>query len=123
MVNLKLNNVMYSRRIIKSKYNFCNLRHIEGDIPVKEGMSLTPYQMLAMNQQGIPISANMLPDDMFDDGSPEPADHFTLDQRRGVDINDLWQQNMSFKTKWKKFKSSQEVNNSNPLNNNPKGGE
>lgn len=96
---------------------------MEGDIPVKEGMSLTPYQMLTMNLQGIPITANMLPDDMFDDGSSEPADRFTLDQRRGLDINDLWQQNMSFKSKWKKFKSSYEVDNPNPLNNSPKGGE
>lgn len=82
--------------------------------------------MLSMNLQGLPISAHMLPDDQFDDGSPEPATEINLDLRRGIDINDLWQENMNFKTRWTKYKShkkQQSQANPNPNNPSPKGGE
>lgn len=117
---------MYNRRKIQPhRTRYCFTVKIEGDLPVKSDMAITPHQMLAMNLQGLPISANLLPDDQFDDGSPEPADNFTIDQRRGIDINDIWQENMNFKTKWTKYKHAkkQAQSNPNPNNPDPKGGE
>ena len=117
---------MYNRRNCKpNKARYCFTVRIEGDLPVKSNMAITPHQMLSLNLQGMPISAHMLPDDQFDDGKPDCAADIDLDLRRGIDINDLWQENMNFKAKWTKYKShkAKTVPNPNPNNVDPKGGE
>lgn len=125
--NQDLSNMYNRRKIIPTKARYCFTVTVEGDLPVKSDMAITPHQMLSMNLQGLPISAHMLPDDQFDDGSPEPATEINLDLRRGIDINDLWQENMNFKTRWTKYKSHKKQQaqqaNPNPNNPSPKGGE
>lgn len=109
MVSLNKNRNMINRRQItnskRSSYAHC--KRIEGDVPVLNNLALTPAQMYAMSLQGKPISANPLPEEFFVDGYPGEAEsipEIPLDERRGIDINDIWSAQKDFEKKVSKFR-------------------
>lgn len=76
---------------------------------VQPGLSLTPTQIYAMALQGRPISNFALPDNNFDDGLQEMAEYIRvpLDEKRSIDLNDLFQNQKELETKFKNFRKSQ----------------
>lgn len=87
---------MYKRTLCT--YHRC--AHIvkkDGDIDVKPGLAVTPAQMHDMMLKGIPISTSAF-GLVFDDGVPNPSG-LLLENVRGIDRSDLWQQQQSIKKK------------------------
>lgn len=76
---------------------------VEDDNPVISGLSLEPSEMWAMMQQGKPISAYMLSDDLFDDGLPSSelnvSDGVPIHRQRGVDVASIWQNDRTIRRK------------------------
>ena len=70
--------------------------------PVPDGLTLTPSQMDIMRKQGRPVSTMQLPEDMFFDGATKPTG-ITIENARGIDVNDVWQAQQAAKKKIKKF--------------------
>lgn len=61
----------------------------EDELPVKDGLAITPSDMFRMQQQGLPIStANSAAGYR---GEKNPSWDVELDRVRGVDAADLWQ--------------------------------
>lgn len=58
------------------------------ELPVKAGLSVTPSQMMDLTQRGLSVSnSNNL---LFVDGVLEPSFDIPINERRGVDVNDVW---------------------------------
>ena len=75
---------------INKPTRFANCQVGINENKVQSGLALTPSQMYTLAQQGKPISANILPDDNFDDGQPHCTYELPLDQQRGIDVTDMW---------------------------------
>lgn len=122
---------MINRRKIgnskRGRYAHC--LHQADDVPVINNLALTPAQMYAMSLQGKPISANPLPEEFFVDGYSGEAEDIPvipLDERRGIDVNDVWLAQKDFETKLTKYRrhkkttknssSSSEIQNVGNLN-------
>ena len=108
--------------IIGQRFAYCF--RDEDDVPVKSGMVLTPAQMMCMAEQGKPIAANMLPDDQFDDGTPDCK--FTdLDfvHQRGIDINHVWDLQQTTSKKFHKYSKKRAADQAAQLQNQQQGGE
>lgn len=80
-------------------------RH-SGEVVTQPGLALTPAKMLQMAQDGVPISS-INAESFYDDGQRTPPDVPTLDRQRGVDLGDLWENNMDIRKKMRKLKSMQ----------------
>lgn len=63
----------------------CN-RKID-DLPVKNGLAITPSEMARLASQGIPITSGNLP---FVDGDKYPSWDVLPENVRGVDVAELW---------------------------------
>lgn len=61
-------------------------RHVD-DLPVKNGLAITPSEMARLASQGIPISSGNLP---FVDGDKNPSWDILPENVRGVDVAELW---------------------------------
>lgn len=73
-----------------SKHNKTSLRTYDHEVvAVRSHLSLTPSEMLAMSERGIPIASNMNPDD-FVDGDESPFVNINPLDCRGIDIVDAW---------------------------------
>ncbi len=108
-LNLKINdmiNRIKSQNSIKS--NVYNVPAIH----VSKDLALTPSQMLAFSEEGIPISSNINPEN-FNDGDNKPLTDIHPILSRGVDIVDVWDYQKSCRSKLLK---AQETD----INNNPK---
>lgn len=75
---------MYYGKFIPTK-----CRRSKEDIPVQNGLSLTPTEMMRMAQKGVPISAQN--EQNFFDGVDNPPWDVAPEKMRGVDPSDLWQ--------------------------------
>lgn len=75
-------------------------RPFEGVITVKQNQALTPAQIADYTAKGIAVSSSQ--NLVFDDGVPNPGP-VPLEQRRGIDVADVWN---SSKTASKKLKSA-----------------
>lgn len=106
----------------KQRFAYC--RRTVDDMPVKSGMVLTPSQMMAMAEQGRPIASNFLPDDNFNDGTPD-CSFKDLDfvERRGVDINHVWDLQQSISKKFHKYSKKKAAEAAAALQNQQQGGE
>lgn len=97
----------------RTRYACCC--HHQDDVPVINNLALTPAQMYAMSLQGKPIAANLLPEEFFVDGYPgevEDIPAIPLDERRGIDVNDVWLAQKDFETKLTKFRKHKRSKNS-----------
>lgn len=90
---------------------FSNCKSQPNETKVQSGLALTPAEMYTMAQQGKPISAQILPDDNFDDGEPQCSYDITLDRQRGIDVNDLWNAEKEINNKFTRYKSQNNISN------------
>lgn len=58
---------------------------------IAQGLSLTPHQMLTMTREGIAVSPQNLDATGFFDGIKDVTFDVPIEQRRGVDMADLWE--------------------------------
>lgn len=77
-------------RFLKREPRLCKIEHHKDDLPVYENQSMTPSQMYEMAKLGKPMSAGMVTDDMFEEGSSDVTFELSLPYRRGVEVNDVW---------------------------------
>lgn len=82
--------------------------------PVQDGLTLTPSQMDTMRKQGRPVSTMQLPEDMFFDGATKPTG-ITIENARGIDVNDVWQAQQTAKKKIKKFSDGYKSKQNDPV--------
>lgn len=66
----------------------CPKRRRDTEPITKSGLSYTPSQMMAMAEQGIPVSMGNA--ENFNDGVENPEWFVPYDRLRGVDPADLW---------------------------------
>ena len=59
------------------------------DAPVKNGLAITPAEMLKMADQGLAISSQS--HDLFFDGDNAKDWTLSIERRRGVDMADVWE--------------------------------
>lgn len=86
-------------------------RPVEGDVTVKQNQALTPAQIADYTAKGIAVSSSQ--NLVFDEGVPNPGP-LPLEQRRGIDVADVWN---ASKTSFKKLKSAiKSVKSSVPTN-------
>lgn len=73
----------------------------EDELPVYGNLVVTPAQMQKMTEKGIPISAqnlSMTPQD----GQPNPSWDLPLDQLRGIDPAQMWEESQIIKQRAKR---------------------
>lgn len=61
----------------------------ECDIITRPNLAITPSQMAKLVDDGIPVSSSML-SGAFNDGVQNPSWDLPIDQRRGVDVAQVW---------------------------------
>lgn len=67
----------------------CSVSRDENDKPVVNGLALTPAQMAELAERGIPIStANAQL--AYEDGDRSSSMDVQIEDRRGVDMADVW---------------------------------
>lgn len=76
--------------------------------PVQQGLAYTPSMMDKMRVQGIPIQANNLPEEMFDDGDKTNKFDVPIYRQRGIDVADVWLMEQESKSKLKQFSKKQQ---------------
>lgn len=59
-------------------------------IPVQSDLAITPSKMAQLVDQGIPVSSSLL-SGVFNDGVENPSWDLPIDQKRGVDVAEVWQ--------------------------------
>ena len=62
----------------------------DGELVVREGLSMTPADIARLTSRGMPINQQNV--GMFQDGEPNPSPYVTSERRRGVDVADLWEE-------------------------------
>ena len=80
-----------------NRYSRCFRR--DNEIVVKNGLSITPAQMMKMAEHGIPVSASN--EGMFNDGVENPDWNVPIDRCRGVDPAQLRQASKDIRNKVK----------------------
>lgn len=97
----------------KCRINFCSALRHEGEQIVQNGLAMTPSDVLRSAEAGIPVSAQMNAS-FFDDGHFGSDWNLDLNDRRGVDIGHLWQEQMSSRQKMRNAHAQGEAVESNP---------
>lgn len=64
--------------------------------PVQHGLAYTPAKMAALAEKGVPISSMTL-DSQYYDGDTNPSFDYGIEDVRGVDIAEAWEQEMGAK--------------------------
>lgn len=97
-------------------YNSCSNRieqplhtPVLGSVPVKQNQALTPAQIADYTSKGIAVSSSL--NLVFDEGVPNPAP-LPLEQRRGIDVADVWNASESASKKLKSAIKSAKTSNS-----------
>ena len=75
--------------------------------PVKSHLAITPAQMDAAREQGVPITPNNVNPDLIQDGTTNPQFEIELERQRGVDIAELWQDAETSRKRLADFKKMQ----------------
>lgn len=70
--------------------NHCFNCPSECEINTQSGLAITPARMAEMVNQGIPVSTDNA-SGQFYDGIPMPSFDIPIDQKRGVDMAQIWQ--------------------------------
>ena len=96
------------------KYRYHGLKttktHItEGEAVTRQGLAYTPADMERMTAQGIPVSSQEIAA-RFYDGDHGSDFNVTSDREKGVDVNDLWEQDNDIREKARKaYKASKKL--------------
>lgn len=85
-----------SRETVDCPFN--DYRPINSELTVRNGLAVTPSQMMDMTQRGISISNSNLD---YLEGTPNPSATVPIEQSRGVDVNDVWQASQTAKKRLK----------------------
>lgn len=93
---------------IRRKFASCK-RHL-GETIVQNGLAVTPSDVLRMAEQGIPASAQM--NSQMIDGHSGSDWNVPLEERRGVDIAQMWQESRDIRAKFRKAHEAGQVVNS-----------
>ncbi|QCS35985.1 hypothetical protein [Capybara microvirus Cap1_SP_77] len=91
------------RRIKDNKPVYCDCVARETDEKVQPGLAMTPREMAENIERGIPVSPSTLNLE-FIEGTTDDSWFIGIDQTRGVDINDLWNESRDQQQKLKNFK-------------------
>lgn len=86
-----------------SSVRFARLRTTSDDIPVSQHAAYDLSEMDEMRRKGQPIALNQH-DSEYYDGSEDATFELSLDQCRGVDINDAWNQSRDLNRKLSRTK-------------------
>lgn len=95
-------------KTIRHKFACCKRR--KGETFVYDGLSVTPSQVLKMAESGIPASAQM--NSSMIEGHSGTDWNLPIEERRGVDIAQLWQESRNARDKFRKAHEVGEVVNS-----------
>lgn len=76
----------------------CTARRKSGEMIVQNNLALTPADVLKMAESGIPASSQM--QSAMIDGHTGTDWNIPLEERRGVDIADMWQESMNIRKKF-----------------------
>lgn len=82
-----------------SSFKVCNFKREKGDIPVYNALTTTPAEMYNSMINGEPIASYLAPNEFFDDGTSASTFEVPLFSRRGVDIEDVWNEEIDAKKK------------------------
>lgn len=63
----------------------------EGEIPTQGGLAFTPSKMMQLASDGIPISAQTAAGITYDEGHRTLDFEPLLENRRGIDVTDIWE--------------------------------
>lgn len=89
-------------RLLKSKYSVRPLPHDEETfVHVQSKLALTPAEMRQSMERGEPISSKF-DDSAFYDGDNKTTVHLDPLDRRGLDINDVWEYQQNSRSRIKK---------------------
>lgn len=96
---------------VRKRTRFARADYDKDSLKVQSHLTLTPAQMYGMALQGKPISSFQLPEENFDLGVADEAEniHVPREEKRGVDVNDLWQESQDIETNFKKFRRHKEL--------------
>lgn len=78
---------------------YCVIKRSASDVPVINGLCYTPAQLFEKSRLGIPIASHQVPDDHFIEGTTDNSPVVDIQYRRGIDINDLWNEEQRIKCK------------------------
>ena len=78
---------------------FAYIKRHKGEFNVQSGLAMTPGQMLDRAREGKPIASFMADDEMFDDGGTNKSFEVPILRQRGVDVNDIWNEQEDLKKK------------------------
>lgn len=78
----------------------CHLQ--DGEVCTQPGLAVTPSEMLEMAEAGIPINS-VNAESFYDDGRRSAGVEPPIDRRRGVDIGDIWENDMDIRKKMRKL--------------------
>lgn len=95
-------------KYIRRKFASCKRR--KGETVVQNGLAVTPSQVLKMAEAGIPASAQM--NSQMIDGHTGSDWNVPLEERRGVDIAQMWQESRDIRAKFRKAHEAGQVVNS-----------
>lgn len=82
-------------KVVTTKVATC--KRASHEIRVKNGLAVTPSEMMKLAERGIPVSAQSF--GVFNDGESNPSWDIPLDRQRGVDAATLWQNEKDIKQK------------------------
>lgn len=94
------------------RLNFCHAVRKFGEQIVQNGLAITPADVLRSAEAGVPV-ASMMNSSNFSDGHTGSDFDIPLNDRRGIDIGHLWQEQMNAREKFRKAHSQGEVVESN----------
>lgn len=97
----------------RPRRRFAHANYSKDSIKVQSHLTLTPAQMYGMALQGKPISTFQLPESEFDNGVIDEAENILvpLEEMRGIDVNDLWQNQKDIETKFKDYRNKKSTKN------------
>ena len=95
------------RQNIKLHTKMTAPKYQKHETKVRSGLSTTPAQMWDLMIQGKPISSFELDPSLFNDGDPYQTYDLSLDQQRGIDVNDMWNAQQNAKRKFTQFRDHQ----------------
>lgn len=77
------------------KQIFSRCRRKNYEPKVKSGLAVTPSQVLKMAEQGLPVSAQLQYNQL--EGHSGSDWNIPIEERRGIDVGQVWQESMSAK--------------------------
>ena len=78
------------RKYFGKGFKVCAPCRQDGELVVREGLSMTPADIARLTSRGMSINQQNV--GMFQDGEPNPSPYVTSERRRGVDVADLWEE-------------------------------